>query len=97
MWTPRARANDILYRRDYGFGWGLDRYRGVCVVLHSGSSGTGIVVLPKQRISVIVFTNLDNRFGTDAHGLTLGIAGIYAVLIFFIAGLLYLLRFKARR
>ena len=78
MWTSKARANDILYWRDYGIGWGLDRYRGVRVVLHSGSSGVGIVVLPKQRISVIVFTNLDNRFGTDAHGLALGIAGIYA-------------------
>jgi CubicO group peptidase (beta-lactamase class C family) len=77
MWTPKVRANDILYWRDYGFGWGLDRYRGVRVVLHSGSSGTAIVVLPKQRISVIVFTSLDNRFGTDAHGLALGITGIY--------------------
>jgi hypothetical protein len=37
----------------------------------------GIVVLPEQRISVIVFTNLDNRFGTDAVGLALGITGIY--------------------
>ena len=77
MWTPKARANEILYWRDYGFGWALDRYRGVRVVLHSGYSGMGIVVLPEQRISIIVFTNLDNRFGTDAQGLALGIAGIY--------------------
>jgi CubicO group peptidase (beta-lactamase class C family) len=77
MWTPQARANEILYWRDYGFGWGLDRYRGVRVVLHSGYSGVGILVLPEQRISVIVFTNLDNRFGTDAVGLALGITGIY--------------------
>jgi D-alanyl-D-alanine carboxypeptidase len=78
MWTPKARANDILFWRDYGFGWGLDRYRGVRVVLHSGYTGVGIVMLPEQRISVIVFTNLDNRFGTDAAGLALGITGIYA-------------------
>jgi D-alanyl-D-alanine carboxypeptidase len=77
MWTPKSRANDILYWRDYGFGWGLDRYRGVRVVVHSGYTGVGIVVLPEQRISVIVFTNLDNRFGTDAMGLALGITGIY--------------------
>jgi len=77
MWTPKSRANDILYWRDYGFGWGLDRYRGVRVVLHSGYTGVGIVVLPEQRISVIVFTNLDNRFGSDAMGLALGITGIY--------------------
>ncbi|MGB9072887.1 MAG: serine hydrolase domain-containing protein [Terriglobales bacterium] len=77
MWTPKARANEILYWRDYGFGWGLDSYLGVRVVLHSGHTGMGILVLPEQRISVIVFTNLDNRFGTDAQGLALGIAGIY--------------------
>jgi CubicO group peptidase (beta-lactamase class C family) len=77
MWTPKASANEILYWRDYGFGWGLDRYRGVRVVLHSGYTGVGIVVLPERRISVIVFTNLDNRFGTDAVGLALGVAGIY--------------------
>ncbi len=77
MWTAKARANDILYWRDYGFGWGLDSYRGVRVVLHSGYTGMAIVVLPEQRISVIVFTNLDNRFGTDAHGLALGVAGMY--------------------
>ncbi len=77
MWTPRARANDILYWRDYGFGWGLDRYRGVRVVIHSGFTGMAIVILPQQQTSVIVFTNLDNRFGTDAQGLALGIAGMY--------------------
>jgi CubicO group peptidase (beta-lactamase class C family) len=77
MWTPQVRANIVLGWLDYGFGWGVDRYRGVKIVMHSGHTGTGIVVLPEQRISVIVFTNLDNRFGTDAHGLALGIAGMY--------------------
>jgi len=77
MWTPKASANMVTAWRDYGFGWGLDRYRGVRVVMHGGHTGMGIVVLPEQRISVIVFTNLDNRFGTDAHGLALGIAGMY--------------------
>src|SRR5271169_1731868 len=77
MWAPQTRANGVLGWLDYGFGWGVDRYRGVKIVMHSGYTGTGIVILPEQRISVIVFTNLDNRFGTDAHGLALGIAGIY--------------------
>jgi D-alanyl-D-alanine carboxypeptidase len=77
MWTPRARANSAMYWRDYGFGWGLDRYRGVQVKIHAGYTGMGIVVLPERRISVIVFTNLDNKFGTDAHALALGIAGFY--------------------
>jgi D-alanyl-D-alanine carboxypeptidase len=77
MWTPATHANDTLYWRDYGFGWGLDRYRGVRVVLHSGFTGVGIVVLPEQRTSVVAFTNLDNGFGADAQGLALGIAGMY--------------------
>jgi D-alanyl-D-alanine carboxypeptidase len=77
MWTPAVRANDTLYWRDYGFGFAVDEYRGVRVVLHSGSTGTGIVVLPEKRTAVVVFTNLDNRFGSDAQGLALGIAGMY--------------------
>jgi CubicO group peptidase (beta-lactamase class C family) len=77
MWTPQARANGVLGWRDYGFGWGVDRYRGVKIVMHTGYTGTGIVMLPEQRTAVIVFTNLDSRFGTDAHGLALGIAGMY--------------------
>ena len=78
MWNPRSRANDSFYWRDYGLGFGVDRYRGVRVVLHSGFSGVGMVVLPEKRLSVVVFTNLDNRFGTDAQGLALGVAGAYA-------------------
>jgi CubicO group peptidase (beta-lactamase class C family) len=77
MWTPQARANGVLGWRDYGFGWGVDRYRGVKIVTHTGYTGTGIVMLPERRTAVIVFTNLDSRFGTDAHGLALGIAGMY--------------------
>jgi CubicO group peptidase (beta-lactamase class C family) len=77
MWTPAVRADDMLYWRDYGFGFGLDSYRGVRVILHSGYTGVGIVVLPEQRTVVVIFTNLDNRFGTDAHGLALGVAGMY--------------------
>jgi hypothetical protein len=34
-------------------------------------------MFPEQRTAVIVFTNLDSQFGTDAHGLALGIAGMY--------------------
>lgn len=78
MWTPAVRANDTWSWRDYGFGFGLDRYRGARVILHSGFTGVGIVVLPEERISVVVFTNLDNRWGADAHGLALGVAGMYA-------------------
>jgi D-alanyl-D-alanine carboxypeptidase len=77
MWTPQVRANEVLGWLDYGFAWGVDRYRGVEIVTHTGYTGTGIVMLPKQRTAVIVFTNLDSRFGTDAHGLALGIAGMY--------------------
>ena len=77
MWTPQARANRVLGWLDYGFAWGVDRYRGVKIVMHSGYTGTGIVMLPEQRTAVIVFANLDNRFGTDAHGLALGVAGMY--------------------
>lgn len=76
MWAPQVRANDVRGGVDYGFTC-VDRYRGVKVVNHTGTTGTGIVMLPEQRTAVIVFTNLDTAFGTDAHGLALGIAGIY--------------------
>ncbi len=77
MWTPRSRSNEAFYWRDYGFGFGIDHYRGVRVILHSGFTGVGIVILPEKHLSVVVFTNLDNRFGTDAQGLALGVAGVY--------------------
>jgi len=77
MWTPQVRANLVLGGLDYGFALSVDRYRGVKIVTHTGYTGTGIVILPEQRTAVIVFTNLDSRFGTDAHGLALGIAGMY--------------------
>ena len=77
MWTPKSRANDAFYWRDYGFGFAMDHYRGVRVVLHSGFTGVGIVILPEKHLSVVVFTNLDNRFGTDAQGLALGVVGTY--------------------
>jgi CubicO group peptidase (beta-lactamase class C family) len=77
MWTPATRADETLYWRDYGFGWGLDRYRGVRVALHSGFTGVGVAVLPDRNTAAVVFTNLDNRFGTDAHGLALGVVGAY--------------------
>jgi CubicO group peptidase (beta-lactamase class C family) len=77
MWTAATRADDTLYWRDYGFGWGLDRYRGIRVAIHSGFTGVGIAVLPDRSTAAVVFTNLDNRFGSDAHGLALGLVGAY--------------------
>ncbi len=77
MWTPAVRADDTLYWRDYGFGWGLDRYRGIRVAIHSGFTGVGVAVLPDRATAAVVFTNLDNRFGSDAHGLALALAGLY--------------------
>jgi CubicO group peptidase (beta-lactamase class C family) len=82
MWTPAVladgrRANEFSFYQHYGFGFGLARVRNHRVVLHTGSTGVAILKLPDHGTSVVVFTNLDHRFGSDPAGLALGVAGVY--------------------
>lgn len=41
-----------------GFGWQIRDYRGRKLVMHDGSTGTVIGLMPEERIGVVVLTNL---------------------------------------
>jgi D-alanyl-D-alanine carboxypeptidase len=78
MWTPAKLNNgqDALVTGDaYGFGWMLSDYRGHRVVQHAGASGTFLLNLPDDDLSVIVLTNLEGPSGSRPASLARGIAG----------------------
>lgn len=89
MWTP-ARLNDgAAVRRyehsgtlfnsaqSYGFGWMLANFRGHRMVVHTGYTGACIFRLPDDRLTVIVFANLDIPSGSDPRSVAREVAGIY--------------------
>ena len=79
MWSP-AKLNDgrdaLVDSRLYGFGFRLGDIRGHRVVSHTGASGTLVLHLLEEPLTIIVLTNLSNTAGR--HGTTLGhgIAGL---------------------
>lgn len=79
MWTP-AKLMDgsdaLVDARQYGFGFRIDQMRGHQVVWHNGASGTLIMHLLEEPLTVIVLTNLANTAGTHAPILTDGLVGI---------------------
>ena len=68
-------AGEIFQWSRYGLGVGLDDLLGEPVTLHSGHSGVGFVRLPRRRLTVVVFTNLEHPAGSDPVGLAMGVAG----------------------
>ncbi len=68
-------AGEIFQWSRYGLGVGLDDLLGEPVTLHSGHSGVGFVRLPRRRLTVVVFTNLEHPAGSDPVGLAIGVAG----------------------
>jgi CubicO group peptidase (beta-lactamase class C family) len=76
MWTPATFNNGKP--STYGFGFGIDRYRGLKRVSHNGAHATGFTStfmrFLDEKITVIVLTN-QRRANTDA--LATGIAGFY--------------------
>ena len=66
MWTP-AKVNSGAYAsvldNYYGFGFTLADLRGRRLVEHGGASGTHILRLLDQPLTIIVLTNLDNPSG----------------------------------
>ncbi len=82
MWTPArvadgAEAREVGQWPGYGFGFGLDDLFGHRVVVHSGFTGVGMVKLPDDDLSVVVFTNLRHSSGSDPVGLAYGVAAHY--------------------
>ncbi|MGH2604087.1 MAG: serine hydrolase, partial [Dehalococcoidia bacterium] len=79
MWTPATLADGrdaLVNSRLYGFGFRIGDIRGHRVVWHTGASGTLVLHLLEEPLTIIVLTNLSNTAGR--HGTTLGhgIAGL---------------------
>jgi CubicO group peptidase (beta-lactamase class C family) len=79
MWTP-GRLNDgrdaLVDGREYGFGFRVDEIRGHRMVWHNGASGTIVLHLLEEPLTVIVLTNLANTAGRHATTLGRGIVGL---------------------
>jgi len=79
MWTP-VRLNSGAYY-PYGFGWGVDERRGHRIIAHAGITGTELVRLPDDGLTVVVLGNLgatvDPASRVNAWGLAYGVAGRY--------------------
>jgi CubicO group peptidase (beta-lactamase class C family) len=79
MWTP-AKLNDgrdaLVDSRLYGFGFRLGEIRGHRVVSHTGASGTLLLHLLEEPLTVIVLTNLSNTAGRHGTILGNGIVGL---------------------
>ena len=55
-------ANSILpspkFLSGWGFGWEVRDYRGRKLVMHRGSTGTVLAMMPEEKIGLVVLTNL---------------------------------------
>ncbi len=74
MWTPVELSDGSTY--PYGFGWGVEQTEEHTLLRHTGITGTEIVRVPSDTLTVIVLTNLGRGFGgeADAWGLAREIA-----------------------
>jgi D-alanyl-D-alanine carboxypeptidase len=79
MWTP-SKLNDgrdaLVFGDAYGLGWGLGELRGRRTAEHAGASGTFVLRLLDDDLTVIVLTNLDGPSGSQPAVLARFIAGI---------------------
>jgi CubicO group peptidase (beta-lactamase class C family) len=80
MWVA-VRLNDST-THPYGFGWFVDERRGHMLISHAGMTGTEYSRYPDQGLTVIVLSNLGQRFDipgaeVDAWGITEGVAAGY--------------------
>jgi CubicO group peptidase (beta-lactamase class C family) len=58
----RSRPNDNIYAAHFfgsGLGWFVQDYRGHKVVLHAGSWGSMVAMIPDEHLGVVVLSNLD--------------------------------------
>jgi CubicO group peptidase (beta-lactamase class C family) len=79
MWTP-AKLDDgrdaLVDSRPYGCGFRLGEIRGQPAVSHTGASGSLLLHLLDESLSVVVLTNLSNTAGRHGTLLGNGIVGL---------------------
>lgn len=72
MWSPVKLNDGSEY--GYGLGWTVGAHKGREVVGHEGGGAAWIAHFPKERLSVVVFSNLN---GSRADEIQYGIADFY--------------------
>ncbi|MCI0659835.1 MAG: serine hydrolase, partial [Acidobacteria bacterium] len=78
MWTPVSLNNGQSY--PYGYGWEVERMDGRRIITHPGLSGTEYTILPDDKLTIVVLTNLGDYLDFNeigSWGLTRGIARRY--------------------
>ena len=78
MWTPVSLNNGQSYR--YGYGWEVERMDGRRIITHPGLSGTEYTILPDDKLTIVVLTNLGDYLDFNeigSWGLSRGIARRY--------------------
>ena len=77
MWTPVTLDNGDDVWPWYGFGFNLSEMRGRRVAEHAGASGTFLLHVIDEPLSVIVLSNLDASGGPNAAAIARMIATMY--------------------
>jgi CubicO group peptidase (beta-lactamase class C family) len=78
MWTPATLNDGQSY--PYGYGWKVEQMAGRRMITHQGLSGTEYTILPDDKLTIIVLTNLGDLLDLNeigSWGLTRGIARRY--------------------
>lgn len=75
VWTPVKLNNG--FHHNYGFGWWLDEFRGHRVTAHGGSTGTFILRLLDDKLTVIFLSNLGETPTFDPPAMARAVAGRY--------------------
>jgi CubicO group peptidase (beta-lactamase class C family) len=78
MWTPVRLNNGQSF--PYGYGWEIEQMADRRMINHPGLSGTEYTILPDDRLTVIVLTNLGGYLDLNevgSWGLTRGVARRY--------------------
>ena len=65
MWSPMTLTNGYPY--PYGFGWKTWAVGGRLIMDHTGITGTEIIRMPDDSLTVIVLTNLGRRGSAEAN------------------------------
>ena len=78
MWSPAPFNDGQSY--PYGYGWEMNQMAGRPMITHQGLSGTEYTILPDDKLTIIVLTNLGDFLDLNeigSWGLTRGIARRY--------------------
>jgi CubicO group peptidase (beta-lactamase class C family) len=78
MWTPATLNDGQSY--PYGYGWEVGQMAGRRMITHQGLSGTEYTILPDDKLTIIVLTNLGDHLDLNeigSWGLTRGVARRY--------------------